>query len=191
MIQRHRITEMIKNADATTFCKGRVKIHKNNKLLVDTSNHIVISGRHWLMQRMFGLPFDLQTQQHEWLPTWFSVGSGGASMDNPFQPIWPTDNDIELFNPLTLNSTGGSRYNNNNIKKMIDGVSFESALTTKVTMTLGYEDCAGQYINEAGLFISPSSETTETNFTMFSHVTFPTIPKSNLVELLIEWYFIF
>ncbi len=191
MILRHRITEMIKNADSTTFCKGRVKIHKNNKLLIDTSNHIVISGRHWLMQRMFGLPFDLSTQQQEWLPNWFSVGSGGASMDNPFQPVWPTDNDIDLFNPLSFNTTGGARYSSDYIKKMIDGVSFESALTTKVTMTLGYDDCAGQYINEAGVFISPTTENTETNFTMFSHVTFPTIPKSNLVELLIEWYFIF
>ncbi len=191
MIQRHRITEMIKNADSTTCCKGRVKIHRNNKLLVDTDNHIVISGRHWLMQRMFGLPFSLETQQQEWLPRWFSVGSGGTALDTPFQPIWPTDNDIELFNPVVMNSAGGERYTTTGVKKLIDGISYESSLTTKITMSLGYEDCINQYINEAGLFISPSEDSTETDFVMFSHVTFPTIPKSNLVELLIEWFFIF
>lgn len=194
MLQLHRITETIKNADSTSLCKGKIKIHSNNNLLVETDNHIVITGRHWLMQRMFGLPFNLNTQQQEWLPSWFAVGSGGAAIDSPFQPIWPTDNDIELYHPIEFNAEGGDRYNEERTKKMVDGITFESTLTAKVTMTLNYTDCVNQYINEAGLFISSSvlnEPSIPVEYTMFSHVTFPTIPKSNLVELIIEWFFIF
>lgn len=179
--------------DNITLCKGHVKIYKNNHLLIEKDNHIVITGRNWLMQRAFGLPFDLENQKHLWSLRWFSLGNGGTAIDAPFQPIWPTDEDVDVFNKiqfvLPTNRTG--RHNEDCYKKLIDGISFESALTTKVTMTVAYDDCVNEYINEAGLFASPTEELVENRFNLFSHVTFPTIPKSNLAELTIEWYFIF
>jgi len=197
MIFKHTLTEHVKQGDSTSLCKGHVRIfncYKNDNqknLLVDTNNHIVISGRHWLMQRMFGMPYDIEDQKQEWSPSWFSVGDGGASIDTPFQPIWPTDDDVTLFNRLQFNATGGPRYTLDKYYKLVDGISFVAALTAKVTMTVDYADCASHYINEAGLFVAPSQAQDETNFGLFSHVTFPTIPKSDLVKLIIEWYFIF
>lgn len=194
---KQEVSDFFKQGEMTPLCKGHVHIyscHKNDNnkdLLIDTSNHIVIAGRHWLMQRMFGIPYDISDQKQEWSPAWFAVGDGGAALDTPFQPVWPTDDDVALFNPLQFNSTGGPRYTLDRMYKLIDGVSFVSSLTTKLTMTVDYTDCASHYINEAGIFVSPSQAQDETNFCMFSHVTFPTIPKSDLVKLIIEWYFIF
>ena len=188
-----RFTDKPQYKDNAQLCQGKVKIYKNNKLLIEKNNHIVVIGRNWLMQRMFNLPYSLDNQKHTWLPRWFSVGNGGAANDAPFQPIWPTDNDIDVYNNIVFvdSAHSTSRYTINRTKKLIDGVSFASALTAKLTMTISYEDCVNEYINEAGLFVSPTESSTETNFTMFSHVTFPTIPKSNLTELVIEWFFIF
>jgi hypothetical protein len=181
----------VKNTDTSNCCKGVIKIYKNDELILHKQNHIVLTGRQWLMQRMFGLAYDINIQQHQWSPRWFALGNGGATLDSPFQPIWPTDNDIDLFSPIVFTDRLTSKYTLDGKKKLIDAISYETPLTTKVTMTINNSDCVDQYINEAGLFIAPTHNQDESTFLMFSHVTFPTIPKSVLVKLLIEWFFIF
>jgi len=171
--------------------KGHVNVYKNDKLVVDKDNHIVVAGRHYLMQRLFGLPYSIEDQQQDWLPRWFAIGNGGASLDTPFQPIWPADEDTDVYSILNINPSGGSRYTDDKQRKLIDSATWSSSLTAKLTMTLDYDDAVDQFVNEAGLFASPSELSTETDFAMFSHVTFPTLPKSNLDRLVVEWFFIF
>ena len=170
---------------------GFIKLYKNNKFLFQTSNHIVKTGRHFLMQRMFGIPYSISDTQEYWTPRWFSVGSGGATMDMPFQPIWPADEDIDLYHRLKFNELGGPRYTTDVYKKLIDSVEYVSYTIAKLTMTIDYDDVPNTYINEAGLFTSLSEDITETNFALFSHVTFPTLPKSDMDSLTLEWYIVF
>jgi hypothetical protein len=186
-----KLYDSVKTRDKSLL-EGQVKIYKNNKLIVNKNNKIVIAGRNYLMQRLFGLPYELgSNEKHAWLPRWFSVGSGGATDTTPFQPIWPTDEDTSLYTTLVLNSEGGAGYADSGNKKLIDSVEFSSVLTAKLTMTVADDDAVDSYINEAGMFVSPTDSTAETNFSLFSHVTFPTIPKSSMDNLIIEWFFIF
>lgn len=186
-----KLYDSIKTRDKSLL-EGHVKIYKNNELIVDKDNKIVISGRNYLMQRLFNLPYQSGTNEKQnWLPRWFSVGSGGASESAPFQPIWPADEDTELYNIIVMDASGGPRYTINGEKKLIDYVEFSSALTTKLTMTLDDTDAVNSIINEAGLYVSETEEITETNFSLFSHVTFPSIPKSSMDSIIIEWFFVF
>lgn len=178
------------NLDDTHF-KGHVKVYKNGKLIVDDDNHIVIMGRHYLMQRLFGLPYSFGVDEHTWSPKWFSVGSGGAAMDTPFQQLMPTDEDTNCYNPIIFNTTGGARYTTDHYKKLIDSIEYASALSAKMTMTVDAADCVNGYINEAVFFVSPTEDQTETQFKCFSHICFPTFPKGDMDSIIFEWYLIF
>ena len=74
---------------------------------------------------------------------------------------------------------------------MVDSISFPGDLTAKLTMTLDYQDMVDKYINEAGMFVGELLEYTNENFLMFSHVTFPTFPKSIYQKITLEWFFMF
>ena len=173
--------------------KGHIRItdFDTKKIIVDTDNHIVISGRRWLMQRMFNMPITQDSNAHTWLPGWFGIGSGGASVDAPFIPIWPTDDDTSLFYPEEFSQEGAQYSATNHLYKMVDSISFPNDLTAKLTMTLDYQDMVDKYINEAGMFVGEVLEYTNENFLMFSHVTFPTFPKSIYQKLTLEWFFMF
>ena len=161
------------------------------KIIVDKDNHIVINGRSWLMQKMFGMPLSQDIETFNWVPGWFSMGSGGCAVDAPFIPIWPTDTDDNLFNPESFGRTGGQYCAADDRFKMIDSVSFPNNLTAKLVMTLDYKDLTDKYINEAGMFIGETTTYSNTNFLMFSHVTFPTYYKSIYQKVSIEWFFKF
>lgn len=170
--------------------KGHVIISEGNRIIVEKDNHIVLTGRNWLMQRMFNMPSEPNSNVYTWLPGWFSVGSGGASLDSPFTPIWPTDQDIDLYNTEIFTETG-PLYSTDKKRKLVDSIAFPSDLTAKLSMTLDYNDFSNSYINEAGMFIAPTMTYDNEEFVMFSHVTFPSFPKSQYQKLLIEWYFLF
>jgi hypothetical protein len=174
--------------------KGHFKMtdFDTGKTIVDKDNHIVITGRSWLMQKMFGMPLTQDSETYKWTPAWFSVGSGGCAMDSPFIPIWPTDTDEDLFEPEPFGNTEGGQYcSSNNNFKLVDSISFPSNLSAKMTMTLDYKDLTDKYINEAGMFIGEVAEYSNTKFIMFSHVTFPTYYKSIYQKISIEWFFKF
>lgn len=185
-----KLYDNIKYKDKYSF-EGRVKIYKNNDIIVDKNNKIVLTGRNYIMQRLFDLPYSSTNAKNEWVPRWFSVGNGAATIDAPFQPTWPTDNDAELYNILPFNDLGGPLYNPTKTKKLIDSISYSAYLTAKFSMTIDYTDCIDTYINEAGLYAAPSEDHNEINFVMLSHVTFPSIPKSNMDKIIIEWFFVF
>ena len=183
----------VKLNESFTGIKGHFKMTEvdTGKTIVDKDNHIVITGRTWLMQKMFGMPMSQEDQSYTWAPGWFSVGSGGCSMDSPFIPIWPTDTDDNLFEPKPFGNTGGQYSATNRYFKMVDSISFPSNLTTKMIMTLDYKDLTDTYINEAGMFIGETTTYNNDKFIMFSHVTFPTYYKSIYQKVSIEWFFKF
>lgn len=170
---------------------GHVRItDQKNNVIVDKDNHIVITGRQWLMQRMFNMSTSATSDVYTWLPGWFAVGSGGTAKDSPFTPIWPADEDTDLYNPEYFTSDG-PQYSVDKKHKIVDSIEFPNELTAKLTMSLDYEDITDSYINEAGMYVGKSTTYTNTDFVMFSHVTFPSFPKSQYQKLTIEWYFLF
>lgn len=190
MTETIQLTDKMSYIPDNFFLRGHVTILDGDRKLVDQDNHIVITGRNWLMQRMFNMPSEPNSNLHTWLPGWFSVGSGGASLDSPFTPIWPTDTDTDLYHTEIFTETG-PLYSLDTKHKLVDSISFPSELTAKLTMTLDYKDFADSYINEAGMFLGPTTTYDNTDFVMFSHVTFPSFPKSQYQKLSIEWYFLF
>lgn len=172
--------------------KGHVTIRdQKDNVLVDKDNHIVLTGRQWLMQRMFNMSSTTpDSDVYSWLPGWFSVGSGGTAQDSPFTPIWPADEDTDLYNPETFTSDN-AQYSVDKKHKIVDSIEFPNELTTKLTMTLDYDDLTDAYLNEAGMFVGKSTTYTNTDFILFSHVTFPSFPKSQYQKLTIEWMFLF
>lgn len=172
--------------------KGHVIIkNQDNKILLDKDNLIVNLGRHWFMQRAFGVPYSTTNQKQNWKITWFSVGKGGATIDDPMTPLWPSKADIDLYNISQFTSTPSGAHASNGYKKIITAVEYVGFTQAKVTMAIDYDEVCNTYVNELALFASPSEANTETFFTMISHVTFPSIPKSSNDELDIEWYFSF
>lgn len=175
--------------------RGFVRIKKNDNLVFEGSNHIVLTGRHWLLQRTFNLPYTPTTDaQQNWLPLWFSVGSGGATEDNPFQNIFPTDEDINVYTPVKLVDTTDpvvAPYSDTYYKKRISSYSADSYLSLKCVLEVTYDEAVDEYINEVGIFVAPTNLITETSFAMLSHITFPSISKTNLDQLTFEWYYIF
>jgi len=185
-----KIYDTIKYKDKYAF-EGKIKVYKNGQVVVDKNNKIVLVGRNYIMQRLFNQAYAPANDKVEWIPRWFSIGSGGAAPDTPFQPIWPTDEDTELFNLIPFNDVGGPLYTLDKTKKLVDSLTYTAYLTAKFTMTVDYEDAVDSYINEVGLYASPSENQDETNFVMLSHATFPSIPKSSMDKISIEWFFVF
>ena len=173
--------------------KGKVKIKKNDETILEKDNLIVLSGRHWLMERMFGLPYSLEDQKHLWNISWFSAGSGGATEDAPMHPIWPADEDKDVYYPVDFREIDAlnGKVSSTQRHKLIDSIEFVSYNTAKVTMTIDFEDCEDCYINELGLYSAPSESVDNVLFDMVSHVTFPSIPKSFKDKLVVEWYYVF
>ena len=175
--------------------RGFVRIKKNDDLVFEGNNHIVLTGRHWLLQRTFNIAYSpTNDSQQNWLPLWFAIGSGGASNDNPFQNIFPTDEDINVYHPIPFLETTNAvvaPYANSYYKKRISSYSIDSYLSLKCVLDVGYEEAVDKHINEVGIFVAPTNLNTETSFVMLSHITFPTISKTNLDQLVFEWYYIF
>lgn len=172
--------------------KGKIILRNQDKdIILQQDNHIVLCGRNYRMQRLCGIPYDINSDMETWVPRWFSLGNGGATSDSPFQPIWPADEDTDVYNHLKFVDTYSARYTVDCYKKLIDSVEYVSYTTVKFTMSIDPEDVANQYINEAGLFAAPSEASTTTDFVMISHSTFPSIPKSDFDSLILEWYYIF
>jgi sugar lactone lactonase YvrE len=138
--------------------KGHVKItSKEHGVIVDKDNHIVITGRHWLMQRAMGRPYTPETNYHNWLPGFFSVGNGGCTIDAPTQPLTPTDEDIDMNNPLPFieeNQIQTGIYSEDLTKKKIISLEYITQLTARLKMEVGIDEASDQGLNEAGIFVS-------------------------------------
>lgn len=176
--------------DSKIKMNTRVEIYKNDELLYTTENLIVLTGRNWLMQRVFNMDYDSSNTKSLYTPRWFALGGGSTSPDMLFQPLWPSKWDKDVWVPLNFAPVRGPKHNFDRTKKLIDNVTFTGFTTAQLTLMVDTNELSGCNINEAAIFVSDDDNDTN-DFVMFSHVTFPTFHKSAADNFKIMWYYLF
>lgn len=177
-------------------------------------NHIVMNGRKWLMQRAVGGSMDSEiidnvNPPHSWIINWFGVGDGGANSSDPFKPLYTPDITEDLVSPIKIHNVYSEefRYSYDGYKKtfrQFNGINAQmkyddinSEVVALYHLVLDYDDCPyqlpnlGMKISELGLFISPSTNDSETNFILFSRYCMPTKYKSYNDKYTFLWYIYF
>jgi len=172
---------------------------ENGSRLVGKSNLVLYLGREWIAERLANIDNPNTTLTKDMFLSWLGVGTGGALIGDPLNPISPNSNDVDLTTETNFNATGttyadfrGGFY----YKHPFDSITFEQDaqnnsryLIINITTTIGTDDCNGANINEAGLFISTSTAPAFAGpFNIFSKITFPTIVKSDTRQLVFVWY---
>lgn len=172
-------------------------------------NHIVITGRKWLMQRAVGGSLADTPTQHEWIINWFGIGEGGANSSDPLNPLYTPDQQEDLIAPLTIqnNYYPEYHYSDEGRKKTFKRFDMKNAqmkydvINSEVValfhLVVDLNDCPyelpylGVKINELALYASPTDESDETNFVMFSRYCMPTKFKSFNDRYTFLWYIYF
>lgn len=180
------------------------------ELLPPTHNHIVLTGRRWVMQACMNQNFNETVQQKDWVMQWFGVGSGGTVAATPGIPLDTADITTDLSNPVNIRPTTPSDpglYNNDKLRKLLYTttgnwveMSYSEArgeVMMLAQLQLGYDDCPyasdelSVPINELALYASPSSLASETKFLLFSRYCRPTLYKTQGDSYLFLWYIYF
>jgi hypothetical protein len=197
------------------YLKGHVFTIKETRsgertILDDDHNHIVLTGRRWLMQRALGADFDLNIRQSSWTLNWFGLGKGGAPSATPFTPLDTPDQATDLTSPIKIYNGAtytGFSYADDGYKKTYDKIGdvqaemkFDMA-NAEVLMLfhlkVEFDDCPysmpdlGCSISELGLYASPNALSTCSEFVMFSRYTRPTIYKTHDDKYTFLWYIYF
>ena len=167
--------------------------------LVGKSNLVLYAGREWIAERLASVNNPNITLTKDMFISWLGVGTGGALIADPLNPISPNSTDTHLTSEAPFNGTntnygdlrGGQYY-----KHPFDIVTFEQDaqnadkyLIVNITTTIGTDDCNGFNLNEAALFLSESNVGGHVGpYSIFSKITFPTIVKSDTRQLVFVWY---
>ena len=186
--------------------QGYVVIYEQERIkdkqLVGKHNLVVNMGREWLLSRAFNTKnVNIEADPLEYI-AWLGVGNGGTLVGDPFNPIPPTNLDIDLssevpIHPTDLNSAdfrSGNYY-----KHPIDSVTFtqdidndNSYLILELVTTIGFDDANDYIINEAGLFTNlTNAGGAVAPFHLYSRVTFPSSMKNSSRQLIFVWYIYF
>ncbi len=149
------------------------------------------------------------------------IGEGGVFRDyHQFDPQYPQF----MFDPDIVPGEGGTEdpqydemeIKNNASETLFGGFKTDSYLRALIRVTISPEECNGpkyydplangeeySYLNEAGLFVSPSHNADAECFTslepekvlykvqLFAKVNFSTIRKDDTRELIFSWYIYF
>ena len=174
------------------------------KQLVGKYNLVVYKGREWLAERAFNTDNASVTTTPTEFISWLGLGDGGAPIGDPLNPTAPVSTDTALSNEIFINTTDTTCTDwrvSAFYKKPFDSLAFEQDagnankyLIAKVTTTIASADSNGENINEAGLFVCPSSAGGVGNtgpWDLFSRVTFSTIAKTSARQLVLIWYIYF
>jgi len=167
--------------------------------LVGKSNLVLYAGREWIAERLASVNNPNITLTKDMFISWLGVGTGGALISDPLNPISPNSTDTNLNSESPFNGTNteyGDFRNGQYYKHPFDGVTFEQDaqnldkyLIVNITTTIGVDDCNGFNLNEAALFLSESVVGGFAGpFSIFSKITFPTIVKSDTRQLVFVWY---
>ena len=207
------IEEQLKPLDKTQMRGYVYTIHETRdgkkELLGLDHNHIVLSGRKWLMQRAIGASMADTPNQHEWIIYWFGVGEGGANSSDPLNPLYTPDQQEDLVAPLRIQNNyypefrycdeGRKKtfklFNNANAQMRYDNINSEVLALFHLVVDLN--DCPyelpylGVKINELALYVSPTNDSSETEFLMFSRYCMPTKFKSFNDRYIFLWYIYF
>lgn len=195
------------NMSGYVYCIHETKDGKK-ELINDNNNHIVLVGRKWLMQRAIGASINADSQ-NDWFIQWFGIGNGGTNASDPLNPLYTSDTKTDLSSPIKIYNSysNGYTYSDNGYKKTFKKYNGNNAqmkfdTTTNEVIALfhlvvDYNDCPyeapklGVSINELALYASPSENSSEENFIMFSRYCMPTKYKSNSDKLSFLWYLYF
>lgn len=182
------------------------------EILPPTHNHIVLTGRRWVMQSCMHQNFSQSVQQKDWRIYWFGVGNGGALAATPAIPLDTADTVTDLtskirIKPLSLGSSTSDKYSDDTYKKAFYSTTGEIAelsysesrgeVMMLLQLQLNYDDCPYEdpnlsaSINELGIYISPTNLTTVTDYCLFSRYCRPTIYKTNGDSYTFLWYIYF
>lgn len=190
-------------------------------LIRDSTNLVVYRGRSWLAQRAANTSMSGYSGWEDMYISWFAIGTGGTVSGHPLTPSSPNLTNIELSNHGVIDSGmryvtfDGKQYHrfddsypvfdadteisasglgNANDRKL--KVRFVTTLSTDEANNDGgvSDNSAYQEISEAGLFVSDTntiSSPAPTKMQLFARNTFPTIKKTNRVELVFSWVIYF
>ena len=165
-------------------------------------NLIVYTGRTWLMQRAFNQELTPNSAHNNYI-SWFGLGIGGATPGDVLNPIVPDVNDSNLGQIIVINDSdpnctdAGRMHPFDSIVYERDTANENKYLISKVTTTIGQDDANGDGapndwydLSEAGLYISNSNVAGSfvgSSQELFAKVTFSTIRKHNLREIVFIW----
>jgi hypothetical protein len=175
------------------------KDEDGNQKLVSKSNLVLYKGREWIASRLVNISNPNVTMTKEMFISWLGVGTGGAPIADPLNPISPNSADLNLLTEIPFNATSTEYADFRSAayyKHPFDSIVFEQDvqndnkfLILNITTTIGTDDCNGANINEAALFLSTSLAPAFAGpFSIFSKITFPTIVKSDTRQLVFVWY---
>ena len=191
--------------------KGWVEIweedpNSKQRKLLNKSNLIVYLGREFIVQRIFDVENANATPTKDEFLYWMGFGSGGVRPADPLVPIPPTLTDTDLNELVMISATDSSAAdyhvvdathpNEGYYKYPFDNVEFERDfnnedkwLIGKITTTLGTALGNGKEISEAGLYTAESRNPGYNGqFSLFAHVTFPTLIKTADRRIIFIWY---
>lgn len=165
-------------------------------------NLIVYSGRTWLMQRALNQDLNPGTGDSQSYISWFGLGTGGATVGDPLNPVAPTPLDIDLDTPIIINSSdplcanSGYLHPFDSIVYEQDSSNDNQYLISKITTTIANVDADGPSgttyydLSEAGLWISNTNNVSlfdPNSLILFARVTFSTIRKHSEREIVFIW----
>lgn len=202
------------NAQDKTQMRGYVyTIHETRdgkrELLGLDHNHIVLTGRRWLMQRAIGGSLADTPGQHEWIINWFGIGQGGANSSDPLNPLYTPDQQEDLVAPMIIqnNYYPDYKYCDDGKKKTFKKFDMKNAqmkydvinsdVLALFHLVVDLNDCPyelpylGVKINELALYASPTDDASEIEFVMFSRYCMPTKFKSFNDRYTFLWYIYF
>ncbi len=179
------------------------EIKDNKRKLLTRNNLIVSAGREWAASRILNMQnINITSTPNEFL-CWFGVGSGGCLLEDPLNPISPTNADTDLKNKVVMHesnfSYGDYVSGEGYYKKQFDNIEYiqdqyndNAQLICLVTNSLTQDDANDNIINEAALYTGISSLSGYGGpFTLYAKITFQTIIKKPNMNLIFAWYLFF
>ena len=210
-----RKEEQIQLKDKTNMRGYVYAIHETKdgkkELLNHNHNHIVLSGRKWLMQRAIGASIESNKNYHNYSICWFGLGAGGVASHDPLNPLYTPDQIEDLKLPIQIKGSDPDSsyvYDNSGYKKTFlkdeNGANAQmkySSINSEVLalfhLVVDYNDCPytapnlGVKISEMGLYCAASENSSEDDFVLFSRYCLATKIKSQSDKLTFLWYVYF
>lgn len=180
--------------------KGFVELYdkETGENIIKKQNLIVYESREIILQRMVNRNRVTNSGEKDLFINWISIGSGGALVTDPLNPIAPTLFDTGLVNQIVIDATNTSYTSSGKLKPfdaidiLQDEANDDRYLIAKITTTIARSEANVNDINEAALWLTNSSDPVNATLNkLFSRVTFSTVRKDDNRELVLVWYLFF
>ena len=190
-LTKEEIEFILENLEQRDKIVGLVEIFKNNSEFIERGKNLVVfDGREFATSKVFNIG-----NYVNWNITHFGIGNGGTSSDGTTK-VGPSDDDTDLYSPLTLNSSDSSYLRNGilkpiNSQELILDEGTGKYTTVLNTLTINVADepdlIAPVKINEVGLFFTDENG----NWKLFSHYTTTDKILEENESITFKWYILF